>query len=228
MGSIPPILPAIVHLPIAFVVLSVAADLIGSWTRSASLRATGFWSLMAGAITALLAVAAGYYDMNRATLSAETDGLVHLHVRTGWAVLVAVTLLAAWRLWAWHRDRRAASPRRAGPAYTLMALLVLSLVAFQGWYGGEMVYAYGTSVAATGQGVEPAGEAKRRLWAVYQALGAPAGMGHSMADMPGRVQTEQDQPLNGRTAPATEAMSDHSDHVGTTTTSEALPTGRAR
>lgn len=185
MWSIPPVHPAIVHLPIAFVVLSVAADLIGSWTRTASLRATGFWSLMGAAVTAGLAVLAGYFDMNRANLSAETDGLVHLHLLTGWAVLVFVTLLAAWRWWKWWRDT--AEPRSVGALYSLAALLVLGLVAFQGWYGGEMVYAYGTSVAPMGQGVEPAKSAKRRLQVVYEALGAPAGMGHgSMSGMPQR------------------------------------------
>lgn len=181
----PPLHPAIVHLPIALVVFSVVADLIGSWTRSASLRAAGFWALAAAAPAAIAAVAAGYYDMNRATLSAELDGVIHLHVRTGWALMIALVLLALWR---W---RIGLEPKGwKGGVYTVAAIGMLGLVAFQGWYGGEMVFAYGASVAATGQGVEPAKEAKQRLRAVYEAFGAPGGMGHGEGGMaetgPGR------------------------------------------
>lgn len=171
----PPVHPAVVHLPIALVVLSVTADLVGSWARRTSLQAAGFWSLIAAAVTAGLAVATGYYDMNRASLSAEADGLVHLHMRIGWLVLVATAALALWRWWLWRR-RAAGLP--LGPVYSIAAILLLGLVAFQAWYGGEMVYAYGTSVAATGQGVEAADSGKRRLRTVYEALRAPGGMGH--------------------------------------------------
>lgn len=179
----PPIHPALVHFPIVLVVLSVVADLIGSWTGNRLLQATGFWSLVAAAGATVVAVAAGYYDMNRATLAEETDGIVHLHLYVGWTVLVAVAALAAWR-W-WIRSRRpAAWP--LGVPYSVAAVLVLGLVGFQGWYGGEMVFAYGVSVAATGQGVEPADAAKRRLRSVYEALGSPGGAGHGEGRASGR------------------------------------------
>ncbi|MBX9933561.1 MAG: DUF2231 domain-containing protein [Methylobacterium sp.] len=172
----PPIHPAIVHFPIALVVFSVAADLIGSWLHSASLRAAGFWALMAAALAGTAAVAAGYYDMNRATLGPELDGYIHLHLRLGWTVLVAIILLALWRwrigLWA---------TRWQHILYGTAALVVVGLTAFQGWYGGEMVYGHGASVAVTGQGVEPAETAKQRLQAVYEAFGAPGGQGHGSA-----------------------------------------------
>jgi uncharacterized membrane protein len=201
MWSLPPIHAAIVHLPIGFVVLSVSTDLIGSWTRTASLQAAGFWSLMGAALTAPLAVLAGYFDMNRANLSAETDGLVHLHLITGWLVLGAITALAAWRWWKFRRSN--ADPQPHGFLYPTAAVLVLALVGFQGWYGGEMVYAHGASVAPTGQGVEPADVAKRRLQTIYEALGAPGGMGHGTK--PGRPET----PHSGTTKPAEEMPHRH-------------------
>lgn len=228
MGSLPPVHPAIVHLPIAFVVLSVAADLIGSWTRSASLRATGFWSLMAGAVTAVLAVLARYYDMNRATLSAETDGIVHLPVRIGWAVLVSVTLLALWRGWTWHRDRRAVSPPRAGPAYSLMALLVLGLVAFQGLVRQRD----GLRLRHLGCCHRPGGSL--RLWPSSacelstRRWGLPPAWGTTWPRCPGQRPSGADRIGNNQTSPAAEPMPNHSAHEGSSTTTEALPTGRAR
>jgi hypothetical protein len=48
----------------------------------------------AAAASLLAVVPAGYFDMNRASLNEELDGLIHLHVRIGWAVVVAVIVLA--------------------------------------------------------------------------------------------------------------------------------------
>ena len=57
---------------------------------------------MGAALTAPPAVLTGYFDMNRANLSAETDGLVDLI--TGWLVLGSITVLAAWRWWTFRQD----------------------------------------------------------------------------------------------------------------------------
>ncbi len=169
----PPIHPAIVHFPITLVVCALIADLIAFGTRSTFWRAAGFWSWMTALVTAALAVGAGYYDMNRATLSAEADGLVHLHMRVGWTLLIVCTAVAFWR---WRIE--VAAPARPSALYVLASLLLFGLTAFQGWYGSEMVYAHGVSVAPTGQGTEPAEAAKQRLLAVYRALGGAEGGGH--------------------------------------------------
>lgn len=160
----PPIHPALVHLPIAFVVLSVLADLFGYLFRVASLRSTARWSIAAAAISAVAAVAAGYYDMERAALAGPIHGYVHLHLKTGLILLGAIWLLAVWR---WLLVKL---PRRLQPAYGVAATMVFALTAFQGWYGGEMVYGYGASVAAAGQGTEPASDAQRRLAFAYRLV----------------------------------------------------------
>jgi uncharacterized membrane protein len=169
----PPVHPAVVHFPIALVAFSVIADAAALWIGSAGLAAAGFWSLVAAALTGAVTIAAGYYDMSRAALSPEADGLVHLHRRIGWVLLAAILLLTLWR---WRLYASGASD--PGLLYVLAALLVLALTSFQGWYGSEMVYTHGVSVAPTGQGTEPAPRARRRLLTVYKALGAPHGGGH--------------------------------------------------
>src|SRR5581483_242617 len=133
--AMPPIHPAIVHFPITLVVCALIADLIAFGTRSTFWRAAGFWSWMTALVTAALAVGAGYYDMNRATLSAEADGLVHLHMRVGWTLLIVCTAVAFWR---WRIE--VAAPARPSALYVLASLLLFGLTAFQGWYGSEMVY----------------------------------------------------------------------------------------
>ena len=176
----PPVHPGIVHLPIAFVVLAVIADLIGWWWRIPSLRATGRWSVTAAALGGLAAVAAGYYDMNRAALSGPVHGYVHLHLTIG---LILAASLVALALWRWLLARL---PRPLGAAYAVAAAFVLVLTSFQGWYGGEMVYAYGASVAAAGQGTEPADQAQERLREVYRLI-----TGGEVEDIPPHPHSEK-------------------------------------
>lgn len=173
----PPIHPAIVHFPITLVVCALIADAIAFRTRSTFWRAAGFWSLVAATATAALAVVAGYYDMNRAALSAEADGLVHMHMRTGWALVIVLVVLAFWR---WRIEARA-NPRPSA-LYLVASFLLFGLTAFQGWYGSEMVYAHGISVAPAGQGTERAEAARQRLLTVYQLLGGAEGSGHGHGD----------------------------------------------
>lgn len=176
-----PIHPAVVHLPIAFVLLSVAADLcarlVKSETRRAAFRAVGFWSLLAGLAGGALAIAAGYIDLHRAALSPETSAIVDLHMTIGWVLTVCLVFLFAWRWLIWHRGQMTINT-----SYLISALVVLGITFFQGWYGGEMVYSYGAGVAPAGQGTETAHVAQQRLIAVRSIL-APSSMGG--AESPG-------------------------------------------
>ena len=163
--SLPPLHPALVHLPIAFVLLSVVADVVARITRRESFRHVGLWSLLAGLVGGFITIATGYWDMNRASLTGETESYVDLHLKIGWALVAGLVVLAIWR---WRIRQQA---RRVVTApYVVAALMVLGLTLFQGWFGGELVYSHGAGVAATGQGTEPADKAQDRLARVRQAL----------------------------------------------------------
>ena len=163
--SLPPLHPALVHLPIAFVLLSVVADVVGKITRRDSLRHVGLWTLLAGLAGGLITIATGYWDMNRASLSGETENYVDLHLKIGWALVAGLAVLAVWR---WRIRQQA---RRVVTApYIAAALIVLGLTMFQAWFGGEMVYSHGAGVAAAGQGTESANKAQERLARVREVL----------------------------------------------------------
>jgi uncharacterized membrane protein len=164
-----PVHPALVHLPIAFVLLSVAADLAArlakSESRRGAFRTVGFWTLIAALVGGGLTIAAGYIDMSRAALTPETRELVELHETIGWILGISLAILSAWRWLIWHRGQMTINT-----AYLVMAFLLLGVTLFQGWYGGEMVYAYGAGVAPAGQGTESAQAAKGPLIAVRNIL----------------------------------------------------------
>lgn len=177
-----PIHPALVHLPIAFVLLSVAADLSARLAKTAprrtAFRTVGFWSLAAGLVGTALAIAAGYWDMDRAALAPETQGLVSLHMTIGWVLAVCLVILCGWRWLIWHRGQMTINT-----GYLVAAFLALGITFFQGWYGGEMVYSYGAGVAPTGQGTQNAQAARQSLIAVKDILQPATAVGG--AESPG-------------------------------------------
>ena len=163
--SLPPIHPALVHLPIAFVILSFVTDVLAKITKRESLAQTAFWSLVAALIGGGITIAAGYWDMNHAALADQTHEFVDQHLIIGWVLAICLLVLTLWR-WRIRQQAR----RVVTNPYVIGALLVLALTFFQGWYGGEMVYAHGAGVAAAGQGTEPAAKAQNRLVRVHDAL----------------------------------------------------------
>lgn len=183
-----PVHPALVHLPIAFILLSVIADLSArlakTETRRAAFRTVGFWSLIAALIGGALTIAAGYLDLRRAALTPETQDFVDLHMTIGWVLAVCLVILSAWRWLIWHRGQMTINT-----AYLVAAFVVLGITLFQGWYGGEMVYAYGAGVAPAGQGTESAQAAKGPLIAVRNLLEPGAAVGG--AESPGGTNVSQ-------------------------------------
>jgi uncharacterized membrane protein len=183
-----PIHPAVVHLPIAFVLLSVIADLVARLTKSeprrAAFRTVGFWSLLAGLVGGALTIAAGYLDMDRASLAPETHEFVELHMTIGWMLGGCLVVLSAWRWLIWHRGQMTINT-----SYLVAAFLVLGITLFQGWYGGEMVYSYGAGVAPAGQGTETVQAAQKPLIAVRDILKPGTAVG--AAESPGGTNATQ-------------------------------------
>lgn len=179
--NLPPMHPAIVHLPIAFVVLSFFADLFGRMTGRQSLRVIGLWSMLLAFGTTVFAIAAGYWDFNRATLDSQTRQLVELHLKVGWIILAGLFVLSFWR-WRIRQQARRVVTR----PYLLASFIVFGMTLFQGWFGGEMVYSQGAGVAAAGQGTEEAENAQERLARIHDALTPGTAMGR-----PGRKSQQQ-------------------------------------
>jgi uncharacterized membrane protein len=63
--------------------------------------------------------------------------------------------------------------------YLIVAWIVVALVLFQGWFGGEMVYGHGAGVAPAEQGQESASAAAgRALWVYRLIMRRPASQDH--------------------------------------------------
>lgn len=148
-----PLHPMLVHFPLGFVLLAVAADVAFFFLKIESLRHVGWWSIAAAAVGGVFTAAAGVFDMRRASLEEEVHARVHRHMKVGFALLAAIGALAFWR-WTIFIDRTA----QVTAVYLDCAVLVMALAIFQGWLGGELVYSDGVFVKET----KPLGGAKGR------------------------------------------------------------------
>lgn len=109
---------------------------------------------------AAVAAPAGYWDMKRDDLTHEIHELVHLHMKSGLALVVALAIAALWR---WSLASPAVS-------YLLFAGIVLGGLTLQARMGGEIVYAHSGGVAVAGQGTAPEAEATRPSRMLYRRL----------------------------------------------------------
>ena len=156
----PPVHPVFVHYPIALGATSVLADTAALVVRLPSLLVLGQWSMEIAAAGAVIAAIAGYWDMKRGDLAHETHELVHLHLKSGLTLLVALLVAAVWR---WSLSEPTLF-------YLVFAWILLAGIALQAWVGGEIVYAHGGGVAAAGQGTAPEEEAKKPSRKFYSML----------------------------------------------------------
>lgn len=136
-----PVHPILVHFPIALLVTSVVSDGIYFFTSAETLRHAGWWMLLAAAVAGIATVAAGLFDMSRATLDEAVHESVHRHMWIGIALFVVICGLTFWR-WTFYSD----PAKPLSPIYLDFGLLGVALAAFQGWLGGELVYSHGVFV----------------------------------------------------------------------------------
>jgi len=155
----------LVHLSVAFLLISFSGDLLAKLLGRRVLAKAGFWFLTLAAVTGGIGVAAGYWDTNRMALSAETRSYMDFHLAVGWTLAALMVVFAVWRWRILQQARRVVTK-----PYLVGAITLIALTLFQTWYGAELVYSHGAGVAATGQGIEPATEAQERLARVHEAL----------------------------------------------------------
>jgi len=132
---------ALNDLPPALLLASVIFDWLGSATKRDSLKAAGFWALVAGVAGAALAVTSGLL----AEGSIEHGETVHrvMERHETWAIAVGVgfALLAAWRIW-----RKGVLGPQERPTYLLAATVGALGIIYVAHLGGTIVFRHAGGV----------------------------------------------------------------------------------
>jgi uncharacterized membrane protein len=129
--------PALVHLPIALLPASLAAD-------AAGMRDAGRAGIAITAGSAALAAASGLIAQEEVQTDEVSHDLLATHRTLNLGVLGATVAMA------FHRAGR----ERPGAGYLAFGLAALGVTLYSAYLGGRMVYAHGVGVEPAG-GLEP-------------------------------------------------------------------------
>lgn len=131
----------LIPFPIAFFVATFASDLAYWWTGDPGWSTASTWLLGAALVTAALAALAGLTDF-------LGDGRIRA-LPAAWRHMignVGAVLLSAWS-WLMRYSGGEAAVLPAGVAISFVVVLVLL---YTGWQGGEMVYRHRVAVSDDG------------------------------------------------------------------------------
>jgi uncharacterized membrane protein len=153
--------PAIVHFPIALLILASVSGLAYlHWQPREELKVLTWWSMLPGWLALFAAIVTGLFAQGALPPDAPYRSTLNWHITTG-LLLVVVYGELLYRRWVQRPRRRrkgslirpAAETARdlldnPGRRWLLTAQLVLgiALVISSGWFGGELVYTWGVNV----------------------------------------------------------------------------------
>ena len=145
--------PAVVHFPIALLLLGSAMGLLYllAGIRHRDVVTLTWWPLRAVGLGVALALLTGLLAQSGLPPQAPYTGVLNWHIGVSWALLLVYGALL-YRQWLYANKRRAADPVDlmgvpAARGWLIAALVTGSaLVALGGWLGGELVYTWGVNV----------------------------------------------------------------------------------
>jgi uncharacterized membrane protein len=132
---------ALNDLPAALLLVAVLFDLAAAVTRRPSLRTAGYWTMVAGAAGAALAVVSGLQAEEHIAHGEAVHGVMETHEELGLITLGVFVVLALWRI---VRERRMGSTERAVVlAASLGGVGALFATAV---YGGKLVFDHAAGI----------------------------------------------------------------------------------
>ncbi|HHI9467489.1 TPA: DUF2231 domain-containing protein [Legionella anisa] len=141
--------PVFVHFTVALVTVSFIFYVLAYLVPYTQLKTKALtfefeviarWGLWLAALISIATVAAGFY----AFYTVKHSGISHAVMTThrNWAITTALILFltACWSVWRYSQHKTLTLP------FIFIILVIQGLVLVTGWYGGELVYRYGTGV----------------------------------------------------------------------------------
>src|SRR3954465_283085 len=126
-----PIHQMLIPFPIAFLVATLVCDLIFWRTGNGAWSMASLWLLGAALIMAALAAVAGLTDF-------IGDGRIR-DLSAAWHHMIGNVLAVLLSLWNWYR-RYEAGDAAVLPVGLILSAIVVLILLYTGWPGGEMVY----------------------------------------------------------------------------------------
>ncbi len=135
--------PFLTHFPIALLTLSVVAECVSFLLRTEEFSRVGWWSQVAGTVGLAAAAVTGVLAGDSVRIPPAAKPYLEMHQQIAF---VAATIFAA--LIFWRIASRTRRPADHGALFLLAFTAGVIALWAGAWYGGEMVYRFGTGVQA--------------------------------------------------------------------------------
>ena len=130
--------PMIVHFPIAIIVFGFIADLASLiFKKEVCLSKTGFYLLIVGALSAIVALLTGIFFTSE--LAGSAGEIMETHEHFAWITLSLVILTSILRIYLLVKKKENSNLKWI--AFVLYGLAAIS-VSVTGFFGGTLVYNY--------------------------------------------------------------------------------------
>lgn len=138
MISVTHLHPMLVHFPIALILIGFLFDLISIfYKKEEGLSMVGFYLLILGTLSALIAVLSGALFTSEMTGAA--GDVKETHELFAWITVINLMLLSAYRIFIKVKGRESNTIHRLSFVWYGVAAVC---VAITGFYGGTLVYNY--------------------------------------------------------------------------------------
>ncbi len=125
----------------ALLPLAVLFDLLGAFLKRDSLKAAGFWTLMAGVLGAGAGIISGLLAEDATPHGAEAHALMETHETLAFIVLGLFAILAVWRL-----VRKGVWSEKEQPVALTAGVIGVALIVVTGMFGGKLVWDHGVGI----------------------------------------------------------------------------------
>ena len=137
--------PILVHFSVALLVVGASSEAWGLLRRSERPHSFGAALVLAGTISLVPTIAAGFLAVNSVSLTSWSEPVAGRHEQTGLLVLAAFLASQFWKGWVGGRI-----PESQRVAYAALLIAGVALVVYGAFLGGELVYVHGVGVALDG------------------------------------------------------------------------------
>lgn len=132
---------ALNDLPAALLLCSVLFDLLGTVNKRDSLKAAGFWTLVAGVLGTAAAWGSGELAEGVIEHSERAHAVLETHETLGIIVLILFGLLMAWRI-----VRRGVLSEKERPVALTAGVIGVALLVYTAKLGGNLMFDHGAGI----------------------------------------------------------------------------------
>ena len=138
--------PVLVHYPIALLSVSLFFAIVAHITGKDGVSRAAWWMQVTGTLGLAITVLTGILAQHSVTIASGARDTFDAHQQLAFLTSILFALLLYWGI-----VSRTKHPRRYPALYLLLFFLAVCTLLIGGWFGGELVYRFGTGVAAGGR-----------------------------------------------------------------------------